>query len=190
MDLDYGGLGRQIDSMIRLSVLRNLEDLESSVEGVVEIITEALNVEKPRVIATVNEVNECGRFDTGLCSTVMGLYVANNPTIIINYRANLTTLLHLLAHHLQALEVGRDRYVQVRDAEELRLPWDVRPLEVNAMIRSIRLTKGIPQRVFKVWNEEVRPMSRGIEETVNRVRALVAHLSKGVESTMVNNRAY
>jgi len=70
------------------------------------------------------------------------------------------------------------------------LPWDVRPLEVNAMIRSIRLTKGIPQRVFKVWNEEVRPMSRGIEETVNRVRALVAHLSKGVESTMVNNRAY
>jgi len=93
MDLDYGGLGRQIDSMIRLSVLRNLEDLESSVEGVVEIITEALNVEKPRVIATVNEVNECGRFDTGLCSTVMGLYVANNPTIIINYRANLTPLL-------------------------------------------------------------------------------------------------
>jgi len=79
MDLDYGGLGRQIDSMIRLSVLRNLEDLESSVEGVVEIITEALNVERPRVIATVNEVNECGRFDTGLCSTVMGSLRGQQP---------------------------------------------------------------------------------------------------------------
>ncbi len=190
MGLDYGGLSRQIDSMIRLNVLRNLEDLESSVEGVVEIITEALNVEKPRVIATVNEVNECGRFDAGLCSTVMGLYVANNPTIIINYRANLTTLLHLLAHHLQALEVGRDRYVQVRDAEELKLPWDVRPLEVNAAVRSIRLAKGIPQRVFKVWNEEVRPVSKRIEEAVNKVRALMVHLSKGVESAIANNWTY
>ncbi|MGC8570506.1 hypothetical protein [Caldivirga sp.] len=185
MGLDYRGLINQVDSMIRGSVLRNLGDLESSLEGIVEMITETLNVEKPRVMVTLNNVNECSRFDSGTCSTVLGLYAASESVILVNYKADLSTLLHLLSHHLQALESGKARYIQIKEAEETRLPWEVRPLEANAVIRSAYLARSLPPRVFKVWNEEVKPMVKEVEEGVNRVKALVNHLTRSIELSIL-----
>lgn len=189
MSLGYRELINQVDSTIRSEILRNLEDLESSVEGIVEVISEVLNIGKPRVIITINNINECGKSDSGLCSAIMGLYAADSQVMLVNYRISLSALLHLLAHHLQALEMGKDKYIQVKGSEELRLPWEVRPLEVNAMVRTIRLAKATPPKVFKVWNEEVRPLVKVIEESVNRVKALITHLSRGIDLTVMNSNA-
>ena len=184
MGLDYRGLIHQVDSMIRNNVLRSLSDLESSMEGIIELITEALNVEKPRLIATINNINECSRFDSGPCSSILGIYAASDSTILINYKADLNTMLHLLSHHLQALENGKARYIQVKEAEEIRLPWEVRPLEANAIIRAAYLARSIPPKVFKIWNEEVKPMAREVDESVSKARALIGHLSRSMELIM------
>lgn len=49
----------QVIAEIENSVLKPLEDIESSAEGILEGLSERMNIEKPRVIATVNQTNEC-----------------------------------------------------------------------------------------------------------------------------------
>lgn len=49
----------QVITEIENSILKPLEDIESSAEGILESLSESMNIEKPRVIATVNPTNEC-----------------------------------------------------------------------------------------------------------------------------------
>ncbi|MEZ0318451.1 MAG: hypothetical protein ABWK05_00450 [Pyrobaculum sp.] len=140
-------------------VLRPLGDIENSAEGITELFSEQLGAQKPRVAVVANPLDECGG-GGGACRGILGLY---EPGVIkMNYRADLAALLHLYAHHLQALELG-ERFLHARRAEAERLPWELRPLEISAAFRSAQLARRAPPRVKRVWEEEIKPKIREIK---------------------------
>ncbi|MCG2865384.1 MAG: hypothetical protein L7H04_05900 [Vulcanisaeta sp.] len=173
----------QVLTEIENSILKPLEDIESSVEGILEGIAEGMNIEKPKVVATINSVNECGEFvgEDKRCQGIAGRYLPEEATILINYRVDMNTIIHLLAHHIHAVEIGRTKYAQVRKLEELRLPWELRPTEVIAMYRTALLTRTLSSRAWRTYNEEVKPRIREIDEKINNARLMVNYLERHVE---------
>lgn len=188
MSYSYRDLLNRVNQELKDSVLRPLEDLESAMEGVVETIVESLNVEKPKVIATLNPLNECSRFDSGPCAFVLGLYDPGHSLIVVNYKASLSTMLHLVSHHLQALEYGREAYLQLRSGEELRLPWELRPLEINAIVRSAYLARNMPSKVYTMWNNDIKPLVKEIEEGVAKARLFISQVARGIEGFIEKSR--
>lgn len=161
--LDY------ILSLVSESVLKPLEDIENSAEGILEILTEQLNAPRARVVAVANPLDECSQFEQPrACRAISGRY---EPGIIaVNYRSDVHVLLHLLAHHLQAAELG-NRYWSNRRAEELKLPWELRPSEIAAEFRAVQLMRRAPPRIWRVWDEELKPKIKELDEALARLRS-------------------
>lgn len=173
MDMDLAQITRAVEEL----VLRPLGDIESSAEGILEVYAEQLGVQKPKVVAVANPIDECGG-GQGLCRSVLGVY---EPGVIkINYRAGLDTLFHLFAHHLQAVELG-ERFPAIRRAEAERLPWELRPLEISAALRSAQLARRAPPRVKRVWEEEIKPKIKELDENLARLRADLEQIYRYVE---------
>ncbi len=166
---------------VNQTLLKPLEDIESGLEGIVEVISENLNVSRPKVIATINNVDECGGRGDGLCSTIGGVYLPDEEVILVNYKVSLEALLHLYAHHLQAVEVGKAKYIQAVRGEEVRLPWELRPSEILAMYRSTILLRNLNPRVVKVFNEDVKPRVKDVERALGEVRGKVNYLARVIE---------
>nr|KJR72038.1 MAG: hypothetical protein TU36_04460 [Vulcanisaeta sp. AZ3] len=179
----------QVLMEIENNILKPLEDIESSVEGIIEGITEGLNVDKPRVIATINPINECDNSqDNGNCQAIVGKYFINESIILINYKVDMNTILHLLAHHINAIEIGRTKYAQIRRLEELRLPWELRPTEITAMYRAAQLTRALSPRAWRAMSEEIRPRIRDIEERLSSDKVLVNNLDRQVRYIIESRR--
>lgn len=159
----------QILSLINDAVLKPLEDIENSAEGIIEMFTEQLSAPRVRVVAVANPINECSIYEEPrACRSIAGRY---EPGIMaINYHADVHTLLHLLAHHLQAAEMG-ERFWESRRAEELKLPWELRPSEITAELRAIQLAKRAPPRVWRIWADEIKPKIKELDEAIARLRA-------------------
>ncbi|WP_069808026.1 hypothetical protein [Vulcanisaeta thermophila] len=171
---------------INESIIKPLGDIESSAEGILETISEALNVDRPRVIATINPVSECNPGEVGPCGEVGGRYLVDGHIVLINYRMSMSTLLHLYSHHLQAIEMGRERFEQIRRTEELKLPWNLRPTEITAMYRTALLARSIPPRTWKVYNEEIKPKIKEIDERLKATEPLINHLTRQVEHIIMS----
>ncbi|MEL9989994.1 MAG: hypothetical protein QXP98_03470 [Thermoproteus sp.] len=172
--MELGPLLKSVEEL----VLRPLGDIESSAEGIMEIFSEQLGVQKPRVVVVANPLDECGG-GQGACRGILGLY---EPGLIkINYRADLATLLHLFAHHLQALELG-ERFLHARRAEAERLPWELRPLEISAALRSAQLARRAPPRVKRVWEEEIKPKIKEIDENLAKLKTDLEYLYRQAEA--------
>ncbi|MCU7786843.1 hypothetical protein ODS41_02730 [Pyrobaculum sp. 3827-6] len=78
-----------------------------------------------------------------------GAGVYESGLVRISYRSSLPSLLHLFAHHLQAIEM-EERFLQARRMEAERLPWELRPLEISAAVRAAQLAKRAPPRILRV----------------------------------------
>jgi hypothetical protein len=178
-------LGEGVFGRIREFILRPLEDLESSVEAIMESVVEPVGVERPRLLVTLNDVDECSPGDSSnQCSTVTGRYRVEDSLIVMNYRSSLGTLIHLLIHHLQSIEEGRAKYLRIRQLEELKLPWELRFTEINAMSRLPTVMGKLDPRARRIWNEEVKSKIREIEENLPRIRTLVAHIMRYEEQAI------
>ncbi|BDR91636.1 hypothetical protein [Vulcanisaeta souniana] len=175
---------------IENSILKPLEDIENSSEGILEGLAENMNIEKPRIMTTINPINECLEYidKDQQCQLIMGKYFADESVILINYKFDMNTLLHLFAHHVHAIEMGRTKYVRVRKLEELRLPWQLRPTEIMAMHRTAHLVRILSPRAWRIYNEEIKPRIRDIEEKISNVRLTVSYLEKQVEHTFNEKR--
>ncbi|MGC8974364.1 MAG: hypothetical protein ACP5KY_09240 [Thermoproteus sp.] len=170
-------VGRALKALDQL-VLKPLEDIASSAEGIVEALAEQLGVPKPRVAAVAVPLDECGGQPGGLCRGIAGVY---EPGLIrISYRSSLPSLLHLFAHHLQAVEMG-ERFFQARRAEAERLPWELRPLEIAAAVRAAQLARRAPPRVLRVWEEEIKPKIKELDENLAQLKADVEQLYRYAE---------
>ncbi|ADY00303.1 hypothetical protein VMUT_0087 [Vulcanisaeta moutnovskia 768-28] len=180
----------QVIMEIENSILKPLEDIESSAEGILESLAEGMNIEKPKVVATINPTNECTEHvdKDQQCQMVMGKYFAEESIILINYRIDMNTLLHLFAHHVHAVEMGKAKYVRVRRLEELRLPWELRPTEIIAMYRTTQLVRILQPRAWRIYNEEIKPRIREIDEKFSAVRLTVNHLERQVEHVLSDKK--
>ncbi|MGC8606586.1 MAG: hypothetical protein ACP5GZ_08370 [Vulcanisaeta sp.] len=180
----------QVIMEIENSILKPLEDIESSAEGILESLAEGMNIEKPKVVATINPTNECTEHvdKDQQCQMVMGKYFAEESIILINYRIDMNTLLHLFAHHVHAVEMGKAKYVRVRRLEELRLPWELRPTEIIAMYRTTQLVRILQPRAWRIYNEEIKPRIREIDEKFSAVRLTVNHLERQVEHVLSDRK--
>ncbi|GAB6946680.1 hypothetical protein JCM16161A_08100 [Vulcanisaeta sp. JCM 16161] len=180
----------QVITEIENSILKPLEDIESSAEGILESLSESMNIEKPRVIATVNPTNECVEYvdRDQQCQVITGKYLPEESIILINYRIDMNTLLHLFAHHVHAIEMGRAKYVRVRRLEELRLPWELRPTEIVAMYRTAQLVRVLQPRAWRIYNEEIKPRIKEIDEKFSSVRFTVNYLERQVEHILSSRR--
>ncbi len=177
---------------IENSILKPLEDIESSAEGILENLSESMNIEKPKVIATVNPTNECIEYvdKDQQCQVITGKYFPPEESIIlINYRIDMNTLLHLFAHHVHAVEMGKAKYVRVRRLEELRLPWELRPTEIVAMYRTAQLVRMLQPRAWRIYNEEIKPRIKEIDEKFNSVRFTVNYIERQVEHILSSRRS-
>lgn len=172
---------------VRDSVLKPLEDLESMIEGAVESILEPMGLEKPKLIVTLNEVSECSPGEDGGCRNVTGRYRVEDSLILVNYKSTLSTIIHLLIHHIQSLEEGRSRYIQSRRIEELKLPWELRRSEIIALVRTPVLMSRVDPRVRRMWSEEIKLRIREIEENTAKVRSIVSQLVRH-ESQLTERR--
>ena len=181
----------QVIMEIENSILKPLEDIESSAEGILEGLSERMNIEKPRVIATVNPTSECVEYvDRGQeCQAITGKYFPEESIILINYRMDMNTLLHLFAHHVHAVEMGKAKYARVRRLEELRLPWELRPTEVVAMYRTTQIVRMLQPRDWRVYNEEIKPRIKEIDEKFNSVRFTVNYIERQVEHILSSRRS-
>mgnify|MGYP001770784645 FL=1 len=181
----------QVIMEIENSILKPLEDIESSAEGILEGLSERMNIEKPRVIATVNQTSECVEYvDRGQeCQAITGKYFPEESIILINYRMDMNTLLHLFAHHVHAVEMGKAKYARVRRLEELRLPWELRPTEVVAMYRTTQIVRMLQPRDWRVYNEEIKPRIKEIDEKFNSVRFTVNYIERQVEHILSSRRS-
>ena len=181
----------QVIMEIENSILKPLEDIESSAEGILEGLSERMNIEKPRVIATVNPTSECVEYvDRGQeCQAITGKYFPEESIILINYRMDMNTLLHLFAHHVHAVEMGKAKYARVRKLEELRLPWELRPTEVVAMYRTTQIVRMLQPRDWRVYNEEIKPRIKEIDEKFNSVRFTVNYIERQVEHILSSRRS-
>ena len=181
----------QVIMEIENSILKPLEDIESSAEGILEGLSERMNIEKPRVIATVNQTSECVEYvDRGQeCQAITGKYFPEESIILINYRMDMNTLLHLFAHHVHAVEMGKAKYARVRRLEELRLPWELRPTEVVAMYRTTQIVRMLQPRDWRVYNEEIKPRIKEIDEKFNSVRFTVNYIERQVEHILSSRKS-
>ena len=180
----------QIITEIENSILKPLEDIESSIEGILEGIAENMNIERPRVIATINQINECVEavVREQQCQAIMGKYFIEESIILINYKVDMITILHLFAHHVHAMELGKARYAQVRRLEELKLPWSLRPTEITAMYRTAQLIRILQPRAWRVYNDEVKPKIRDIDEKLGNVRVAVNYLDRQIEHILSSRK--
>ncbi len=105
--------------------------------------------------------------------------VYESGLVRISYRSSLPSLLHLFAHHLQAIEM-EERFLQARRMEAERLPWELRPLEISAAVRAAPLAKRAPPRILRVW-EEIKPKIKELDENLARLKADVEQLYKYAE---------
>lgn len=170
-------LGRALRALDQL-VLKPLEDIANSAEGILEAISEQLGVPKPKVAAVAVPLDECGGQADGPCRGIAGVY---EPGVVrINYRSTLPSLLHLFAHHLQAVEMG-ERFVHARRLEAERLPWELRPLEIAAAVRSAQLARRAPPRALRVWEEEIKPKIRELDDNLARLKADVEQIYRYAE---------
>ena len=181
----------QVIMEIENSILKPLEDIESSAEGILEGLAESMNIERPKVIATINPTNECDEHvdKDQQCQMIMGKYFAEESIILINYRIDMNTLLHLFAHHMHAVEMGKAKYVRVRRLEELRLPWELRPTEIIAMYRTTQLVRILQPRAWRIYNEEIKPRIREIDERFSAVRLSVNYLERHVEHVLSDKKS-
>ncbi|ADN50913.1 hypothetical protein [Vulcanisaeta distributa] len=181
----------QVIMEIENSILKPLEDIESSAEGILENLSESMNIEKPKVIATVNPTNECIEYvdKNQQCQVITGKYFPEESIILINYRIDMNTLLHLFAHHVHAVEMGKAKYVRVRRLEELRLPWELRPTEIVAMYRTAQLVRMLQPRAWRIYNEEIKPRIKEIDEKFNSVRFTVNYIERQVEHILSSRRS-
>lgn len=101
----------------------------------------------------------------------------------------MNTLLHLFAHHVHAVEVGKAKYARVRRLEELRLPWELRPTEVVAMYRTTQIVRMLQPRDWRVYNEEIKPRIKEIDEKLNSVRFTVNYIERQVEHILSGRRS-
>ncbi|WP_054842860.1 hypothetical protein [Vulcanisaeta distributa] len=183
----------QVIMEIENSILKPpLEDIESSAEGILENLSESMNIEKPKVIATVNPpTNECIEYvdRDQQCQVITGKYFPEESIILINYRIDMNTLLHLFAHHVHAIEMGRAKYVRARRLEELRLPWELRPTEIVAIYRTAQLVRMLQPRAWRIYNEEIKPRIKEIDEKFNSVRFTVNYIERQVEHILSSKRS-
>ncbi|WP_054856722.1 hypothetical protein [Vulcanisaeta sp. JCM 16159] len=181
----------QVIMEIENSILKPLEDIESSAEGILENLSESINIEKPKVIATVNPTNECIEYvdKDQQCQVITGKYFPEESIILINYRIDMNTLLHLFAHHVHAIEMGRAKYVRVRRLEELRLPWELRPTEIVAMYKTAQLVRMLQPRAWRIYNEEIKPRIKEIDEKFNSVRFTVNYIERQVEHILSSRKS-
>jgi len=112
--------------------------------------------------------------ETKLCQLITGIYIPENSIILMNYKSNLGTLLHLFIHHLQACEIGIQKFIHSRKIEELRLPWCLRPSELSALIRTKTLSKELlTHRVLNIWTHEIKPKIKILSEQIEKVKGIV-----------------
>ncbi len=173
----------QAFQIINTEVLQPLNDLESDLESIVEYWCEKLNVPKPRLVITLNKIDECLSTDetTSYCREITGKYLPENMTIIMNYISSIETLIHLYTHHIHACEVGLSRYLSIRRNEEIKLPWELRPTEIYAVIRSRKLSRElIDDRIVSIWNRDVKPKIKKLHTEVTKVRSMMISIIKNV----------
>jgi len=167
---------------IESAILKPLLEIEETYQGVVEDWATKIGVDKPRVLVTLQEVNECSTAivcEDSECRIVTGVYLPEHSTILINYRSTVDVLLHLFVHHVQAQQIGVQKFTQARHSEMLRLPWSLRPTEIKALALTRRLRDTLlTQRVYKLWTDYVKPRIRKIEEEYAKARAIVSNLTK------------
>ncbi len=138
----------------------------------------------------MNPANECVEYvdRDQQCQGIAGKYFPEESIILINYRIDMNTLLHLFAHHVHALEMGKARYVRVRKLEELRLPWELRTTEIIAMYRSAQLVRMLQPRDWRIYNEEIKPRIKEIDERLSSMRFTVNYLERQVEHVLNSRR--
>ncbi len=171
-----------VDDFIRVEieekVLLLLKEIEETYQEIVEEWSSKLGISKPRVLVTMQNVDECRCPEVcesdDTCRLVTGEYYPESATILLNYRSTLDTLLHLYVHHVQCVQVGVEKFKQMRDVERMRLPWSLRPTEIRAVALSKRLYNTLcSQRVVKLWTDYVKSRIKILDETYSRVRGSV-----------------
>ena len=190
------GGAEEFVSYIEQEILKPLLEIEEAYQEVVEEWSSKLGVQKPRVVVTLQEVNECG---TGViceqdseCRLISGVYLPEHSTILLNYKSTIDVLLHLFVHHVQAQQIGTERFAQIRQSEYLRLPWSLRPTEIRALALSRKLYDTLcTQRVLKLWTDYVKQRIKKIEEEIMRARAAVAaFMRSALPSAQVRHYGY
>ncbi len=171
-----------VDDFIRTEieekVLPALREIEEIYQEIVEEWSSKLGVPRPRVLVTMQNIDECKCSEVcesdDACRLVTGEYYPDTATILLNYRSTLDTLLHLYVHHIQCVQVGVEKFKQIREAERLRLPWSLRPTEIRAVALSKRLYNTLcTQRVIKLWTDYVKSKIKTLDETYSKVRGIV-----------------
>lgn len=168
---------RRLNDILRELVLRPLSDIENSVEGIVEGLSEQFGVSRPRVVATAVPTDECGQERPGLCRGIAGRY--SDGALVFFYRATLPAILHLFAHHLQAAELG-ERFRAAMAYEAERLPWELRPLEIAASVRAAQIARSAPPRLWRIWEDEVKPKIKELDENLARLSGEVEPLLRAI----------
>ncbi len=167
---------------IETNVIKPLLEIEESYQGVVEDWASKIGTERPKVVVTLQEVNECSSTivcEDNECKLVTGMYIPETHIILLNYRSTVDVLLHLFTHHIQAQQIGYQRYAQTRHSETLRLPWSLRPTEIRALALARKLRDTLlTQRVLKLWSDYIKPRIKKIDEEYARVRSIVSNLAK------------
>ncbi len=167
-------------TMIESNIIKPLLEIEETYQGIVEDWAAKVGVERPKVVVTLQETNECSHglvCEDDECRLVTGIYVPETGTLVVNYKSTPDVLLHLFVHHIQARQVGVERFSQMRQSEMLRLPWSLRPSEIKALFLTNKLRDSLlTQRVMKLWVDYVKPQIKKIDEENTKVRSTVNNL--------------
>ncbi len=179
-----------IRSEIEGKVLRLIREVEELYEEIIEDWSTKLNVSRPSILVTVEEVDECMEGSSCVrdvdpyCRSITGQYIPESQLIVLGYRSTLDVLLHLFLHHVYASQIGIERYRQIRTIENLRLPWSLRPTEIRILYMAKKLYNTlINQRTGKTWTDHIKTRIRALDEAVQKISNTVRNYAL---STMPN----
>ncbi len=176
-----------IRSEIEGKVLRTLKEIEELYEEIVEDWSSKIGVVKPNVVITIEEVNECSNpyiciQDTdNYCKVITGDYLPEHQTIVLHYRSNIDSLLHLFLHHVYASQIGFEKYRQIKFFETVRLPWSLRPTEIRILAMTKRLYNTlVTQRTNKIWSDYIKSKIKMLDEEVQKISSTVRSFALSV----------
>ncbi|NPA23001.1 MAG: hypothetical protein GXO23_01705 [Crenarchaeota archaeon] len=165
-----------IRSEIEGKVLRLVREIEELYEEIIEEWSTHMSIPKPAVAVTLEEVDECVsnvpcvRDVDPYCRSITGQYLPETQLILLNYRSTLDVLLHLFLHHVYALQIGPEKYRQITSAENVRLPWSLRPTEIRILYMAKRLYGTlVNQRAGKTWTDHIKTRIRELDSTVQKI---------------------
>ncbi len=176
-----------IRSEIEGKILKILKEIEELHEEIVEDWSSKIGVSKPNIVVTLEEVNECSspyvciQDSDNYCKVITGDYIPDTKTIVLYYRSNIDSLLHLFLHHVYASQIGFDKYRQIKYIETIRLPWSLRPTEIRILAMTKKMYNVlVTQRTGKIWTDYIKTRIRMLDEEIQKVSSTVRSFASSV----------